>query len=189
MQVRVSEFNQQKSQLSQIARKQTGSLAVRDLSKLVSEGDVVNTENLTTLFVVVPRHVKKEWLSTYETLTEYVVSSSCPPTSKDIVHWLCRIQKPMTLCLQVPRSSKQIQEDTDYTLFSVSLFRRIADTFKAEARQRGFQVCVTLMLASHFPAAEGIYIRSSQWYDAGAGVRVRCTDAGFAREVSRETQD
>ena len=43
----------------------------------------------------------------------------------------------------MPRSSKQIQEDTDYTLFSVSLFRRIADTFKAEARQRGFQVCVT----------------------------------------------
>ena len=99
MQVRVSEFNQQKSQLTQIARKQTGSLAVRDLSKLVSEGDVVNTENLTTLFVVVPRHVKKEWLSTYETLTEYVVSSSCPPTPDNIVHLVRRIQKPMKPCL------------------------------------------------------------------------------------------
>jgi hypothetical protein len=78
-QVRGSEYNQQKSQLSQIARKQTGSLAVRDLSTIVSEKDVINTENLLTLFVVVPRHVKKEWLSTYESITEYIVRASPPP--------------------------------------------------------------------------------------------------------------
>lgn len=112
LKVRVSEFNQQKSQLSQIARQQTGSLAVRDLSALVSKQDVVNSENLITLFVVVPRHMKKEWLSSYETLTDFVV----------------------------PRSSKQVQEDNDYTLFSVTLFRRVVDAFKSEARQKGFQV-------------------------------------------------
>lgn len=50
--------------------------------------------------------------------------------------------------MQVPRSSKQIQEDSDYSLFSVVLFRRIVDTFKAEARQKGFQVG-TSALASH----------------------------------------
>jgi len=71
--VRGSDYNQQKSQLSQIARKQTGSLAVRDLSTIISEKDVINTENLLTLFVVVPRHVKKEWLATYESITEYIV--------------------------------------------------------------------------------------------------------------------
>lgn len=71
----MSEFNQQKSQLSQISRKQTGSLAVKDLNSLVFEEDVVSTENLTTVFVVVPRHVKKDWLTTYETITEYVVRS------------------------------------------------------------------------------------------------------------------
>lgn len=73
MQVRGSEYNQQKSQLSQISRKQTGSLAVRDLGSIVSPKDVVNTENLVTLFVVVPRHTKKEWLATYESITEYIV--------------------------------------------------------------------------------------------------------------------
>ena len=74
----MSEFNQQKSQLGQIARKQTGSLAVRDLGALVSEKDVVSTENLITVFVVVPRHIKKEWLASYENLTEYVVRLSLP---------------------------------------------------------------------------------------------------------------
>ena len=63
-----------KSQLGQSSRKQAGSLAVRDLSSLVNEKHVVSTENLVTLFVVVPRHVKKEWLNGYETITDYIVS-------------------------------------------------------------------------------------------------------------------
>ena len=57
---------------------------------------------------------------------------------------LCRVpcQRPVDhMCaLQVPRSSKQVAEDNDYTLFSVTLFRRVVDTFKSTARTRGFQV-------------------------------------------------
>lgn len=194
--MRVSEFNQQRSQLAQIARKQTGSLAVRDLGALVAEKDVVSTENLVTVFVVVPRHVKKDWLASYENLTEYVVRSRSLPhpcsscggvrccslcflSSPSTSTWLClrckNVQIPALLkhmqngttdgqlqlwtlgkssaarlegfqrcnsILQVPRSSKQVQEDNDYALFSVVLFRRVVDTFKSEARNRGFQVCI-----------------------------------------------
>ena len=46
---------------------------MKDLGTIVSEKDVINTENLITLFVVVPRHQKKEWLSCYEGITEYIV--------------------------------------------------------------------------------------------------------------------
>lgn len=42
--------------------------------------------------------------------------------------------------LQVPRSSKVVAEDNDNALFTVTLFRRVADTFKTAARTRGFQV-------------------------------------------------
>ena len=41
---------------------------------------------------------------------------------------------------QVPRSSKLVAEDSDLALFSVTLFKRVADGFKAAARQKGFQV-------------------------------------------------
>lgn len=75
LQVRGSEYNSQRSQLGQVSRKQTGSLAVKDLGSIISEKDVINTENLITLFVVVPRHQTKEWLSSYESITEYIVSS------------------------------------------------------------------------------------------------------------------
>lgn len=41
---------------------------------------------------------------------------------------------------QVPRSSKLIYEDNDYALYSVTLFKRVADSFKQAARSKGFQV-------------------------------------------------
>jgi hypothetical protein len=41
---------------------------------------------------------------------------------------------------QVPRSSKTISEDNDYTLCSVVLFKRVVDDFKSSCRTKGFQV-------------------------------------------------
>ena len=40
----------------------------------------------------------------------------------------------------MPRSSKLIYEDNDYALYSVTLFKRVADSFKQAARSKGFQV-------------------------------------------------
>lgn len=70
----MSEYNQLKGLVTAAARKQTGSLAVRDLTGLVKPSDAVNTENLITLFTVVAKQDKSEWLTTYETLSDFVVS-------------------------------------------------------------------------------------------------------------------
>ncbi len=70
----MSEYNQLKGLVTAAARKQTGSLAVRDLTGLVKPSDAVNTENLITMFTVVVKQDKSEWLSTYETLSDFVVS-------------------------------------------------------------------------------------------------------------------
>jgi V-ATPase subunit C len=72
-QVRVSEYNQLKGQLAALNRKRTGNLAVRDLAALVDSEDAVATENLVSLFVVVPKTSKADWLGGYERLSEYVV--------------------------------------------------------------------------------------------------------------------
>jgi len=40
----------------------------------------------------------------------------------------------------VPRSSKVVKDDNDYSLVTVVLFRRVSDEFKAQARLKGFQV-------------------------------------------------
>lgn len=112
LKVRVAEYNNVRSQLNAINRKQSGSLAVRDLSNLVKPEDIVISENLTTLLAVVPKYSQKDWLSSYETLTSYVV----------------------------PRSSKQLHEDNEYALYTVTLFSRVADNFRTTARERGFQI-------------------------------------------------
>lgn len=98
-QVRVSEYNNIRSQLNAINRKQTGrcgcftnyvvfkfnvfyflayllyyfSLAVRDLSNLVKPEDIITSEHLTTLLAIVSKYSQKDWLESYETLTSYVV--------------------------------------------------------------------------------------------------------------------
>ncbi|KAK6148020.1 hypothetical protein DH2020_018932 [Rehmannia glutinosa] len=110
-QVRVSEYSNVRSQLNAINRKQGGSLAVRDLSNLVKPQDIISSEHLTTLLAVVPKYSQKDWLSSYETLTTYVV----------------------------PRSSKKLHEDNEYALYTVTLFSRDADNFRTKARERNFQ--------------------------------------------------
>ncbi|CAI9097125.1 OLC1v1033460C1 [Oldenlandia corymbosa var. corymbosa] len=112
LKVRVAEYNNVRSQLNAINRKQAGSLAVRDLSNLVKPQDIVTSEHLTTLLAVVPKYSQKDWLASYETLTSYVV----------------------------PRSSKKLYEDNEYALYSVVLFSRDADNFRTKARERGFQI-------------------------------------------------
>ncbi|CAN0870171.1 V-type proton ATPase subunit C [Linum grandiflorum] len=112
LKVRVAEYNNVRSQLNVINRKQSGSLAVRDLSNLVKPEDIVSSEHLETLLAIVPKYSQKDWLASYETLTNYVV----------------------------PRSSKKLFEDNEYALYTVTLFRRVADNFRTSSREKGFQV-------------------------------------------------
>jgi V-type H+-transporting ATPase subunit C len=72
--VKLGEFNTIKSQISAALRKAGGSLAVRDISNLVKPGQLVDSENLTTLFVVVGKYSVKDWETCYEKLADFVVS-------------------------------------------------------------------------------------------------------------------
>mmetsp|Transcript_2301 Transcript_2301/g.8726 ORF Transcript_2301/g.8726 Transcript_2301/m.8726 type:complete len:371 (+) Transcript_2301:90-1202(+) len=110
--VKTGDLASAKTQLGALSRKAAGSLATRDLGEIVQDSDLVNTENLTTLCVAVPKYNQKEWLDTYETLAQFVV----------------------------PRSSKLINEDGEYALYTVTLFRRVVDAFNTAARENSFQV-------------------------------------------------
>lgn len=100
-----------KSSVQALLRKHAGSLAVRDLSDLVPRDQLISTENLTTLVVIVPKASHGEFVTSYESFSDLVV----------------------------PRSCAQVAEDTDYVACTVVLFRRAIDDFKVAARGRGFQ--------------------------------------------------
>jgi len=64
---RVSEYQVLRSQLSGLARKAQGSLAVKDLATIFThpESQLVETENLTSVAVCVPKYGQAEFLKRF----------------------------------------------------------------------------------------------------------------------------
>jgi len=108
-----SAYNNLKSSLQSMERKQAGSLLTRNVSDLVKKEDfVLNSEYLTTILVVVPKAAYKDWEAKYELLTDMVV----------------------------PQSTKCVFEDNEHGLFTVTLFQKVVDEFKHHAREHKFYV-------------------------------------------------
>ncbi|XP_076755938.1 V-type proton ATPase subunit Vha44 isoform X1 [Xylocopa sonorina] len=106
-------YNNLKGSLQNLEKKQTGSLLTRNLADLVKkEHFVLDSEYLTTLLVIVPRANFHEWYSGYEKLTDMIV----------------------------PRSTQLINQDSEYGLFTVTLFKKVIEEFKLHAREKKFIV-------------------------------------------------
>lgn len=106
-------YNNLKSNLANMERKQTGSLLTRNMGDLVKKEDFVqNSEYLVTLLVVVPKPFYHDWHAKYENLADMVV----------------------------PRSSRLIFEDHDHGLYTVTLFNKVVDEYKLHARENKFIV-------------------------------------------------
>ncbi|KAJ1918895.1 Vacuolar ATP synthase subunit C [Mycoemilia scoparia] len=108
----LNQYNSLKNSLQSINRKRGGNLSVRSLDGIVTEDDYVESEYIQTLFVAVPKNLKKDWLNNYETLTDMVI----------------------------PRSSNKISEDSEYILYSVALMKRNVEEFTNKARDNKFIV-------------------------------------------------
>ncbi|CAO3649301.1 unnamed protein product [Cunninghamella blakesleeana] len=113
MKNKLNTYTQNKNALQALQRKQTGNLSVKSLNGIVKKQHcVLNSEYLTTLIVAVPNALYKQWNGKYETLTSMIV----------------------------PRSSVKIAEDDEFGLFTVTLFKRVADEFGHKAREEKFIV-------------------------------------------------
>lgn len=106
-------YNNLKSNLQNMEKKQTGSLLTRNLADLVKkEHFILDSEYLTTLLVVVPKVAYNDWNYNYERITDMIV----------------------------PRSSTLVAQDQDYGLYTVTLFKKVVDEFKLHSREKKFIV-------------------------------------------------
>ena len=105
---KVAELNVLRASLQGIERKTQGNLMVRGLNDIVDESIVVESEYMTTMWVVVPKANTKEFESSYERMATYVV----------------------------PKSGLLVKEDMEYSLYRVIIFRKSLDEFKAAAREK-----------------------------------------------------
>ncbi|KAL7273867.1 Vacuolar ATP synthase subunit C [Rhizina undulata] len=109
--IKYNAYQAAKSNLLAVQRKQTGNLATRSLAQIVKKSDFVPpSEYIETLLIAVPKQLSKEWLKTYETLTPMIV----------------------------PRSSQKLAEDSEYVLYSVTLFKKHSAEFVSKARAHKF---------------------------------------------------
>lgn len=89
-------------------RKKNGDLSIKSLHELVKpEHFVLDSEHLTTILIAVPKSLKKDFLSSYETLTQFVI----------------------------PRSATEIASDAEFSLYTVTLFKKYQQEFITGARE------------------------------------------------------
>ncbi|ODV58123.1 H(+)-transporting V1 sector ATPase subunit C [Ascoidea rubescens DSM 1968] len=106
-----SSYNVAKTNLSAANRKKNGDLTVRSLHDIVGpQNFVLNSDHLSTLLIVVPKALQKDWLNSYESLSDFVV----------------------------PRSSQEIFNDDDYILNNVTVFKKYIPEFLLNCREKKF---------------------------------------------------
>ena len=104
-------YTNAKTNLAAAERKQTGDLSVRSLHDIVKPEDfVLNSEHLTTILVAVPKNLKSQFETSYETLAKNIV----------------------------PGSATVLSQDSEYLLYNVHLFKKNLQEFIAAARENKF---------------------------------------------------
>lgn len=110
LKVKVTEMNGLKQAVQAIERKTQGNLMVRGLADLIDKRDVLDSEYMTSMVVVVPKAQMGEFVSTNHTMAKWVV----------------------------PNSAKLISEDLEYGLYTLVIFKKSIDEFKASAREKRY---------------------------------------------------
>merc|ERR1740133_559039 len=112
LKTQLAEYNSVKGALQQSERKAQGNLMVRGLTEIVKEEDMrgtVGSDYVSTLLLVVPKHSSKEFVNTYASADEMYFTT---PDGGE--------RYPMV----VPRSAKQIAEDTEFVLYAVVVLKQ-----------------------------------------------------------------
>jgi V-type H+-transporting ATPase subunit C len=118
---KLMDYNQLKSALAQAERKTQGGLNTRSIVDYVKKEHVVSTEKFSTVFLAVPKFAAVEFLNQYESWSEF-------STDKEKLNGV------------VPRSALKVEEDQDYELYRVVVFRNVEDEFKGKARENRLTV-------------------------------------------------
>ncbi|KAK0730556.1 hypothetical protein B0H67DRAFT_474339 [Lasiosphaeris hirsuta] len=104
-----SQYTSVKTNLATLQRRQTGNLATKSLTPIVNPRLLVqDSEYLETHLIAVPTNARKDFLRSYETIAPMVV----------------------------PRSSIQVAQDDEFTLFAVTTFKKSSSEFLHKCREQ-----------------------------------------------------
>ncbi|CAD6590511.1 MAG: Vacuolar ATP synthase subunit C [Alectoria sarmentosa] len=103
-----NQYNQVKTSLTGLQRKQTGNLSNKSLTAIVDPALVIqDSEYLETHLIAVPNTITKDFFKTYETISPMIV----------------------------PRSAQLVTSDDEYTLYAVTTFKKHSSEFVHKCRE------------------------------------------------------
>ena len=103
-----NQYNQVKTQLTVLQRKQTGNLSNKSLTAIVDPSLIIrDSEYLETHLVAVPKNLTKDFIKSYETISPMIV----------------------------PRSAVEIDRDDEFTLFAATTFKKHGNDFVHRCRE------------------------------------------------------
>jgi len=106
---KLNQYNQVKTNLATLQRRQTGNLATKSLTPVVDPALLVqDSEYIETHLIVVPSNARKDFLKEYEELAPMVV----------------------------PRSAVQVAQDEEFVLFAVATFKKHGAEFVQKCREQ-----------------------------------------------------
>ncbi|KAI1821919.1 vacuolar ATP synthase-like protein subunit C 1 [Xylaria intraflava] len=106
---KLNQYNQVKTNFTALQRKQTGNLSTKSLTPIVDPAVLVqDSEYLETHLIAVPTNLRKDFIKSYETLTERVV----------------------------PRSATELAHDDEFILYAVTTFKKNSAEFQQKCREQ-----------------------------------------------------
>ncbi|KAI0402058.1 vacuolar ATP synthase-like protein subunit C 1 [Xylaria palmicola] len=106
---KLNQYNQVKTNLATLQRRQTGNLATKSLAPIIDPSALIqDSEYLETHLIAVPKNLRKDFIKSYETLTERVV----------------------------PRSAVELAQDDEFVLYAVTTFKKNGAEFLQKCREQ-----------------------------------------------------
>ncbi|KAJ2971880.1 hypothetical protein NUW58_g9300 [Xylaria curta] len=106
---KLNQYNQVKTNFTALQRRQTGNLSTKSLTPIIDPAVLVqDSEYLETHLIAVPTNLRKDFIKSYETLTERVV----------------------------PRSAVELAHDDEFLLYAVTTFKKSSAEFQQKCREQ-----------------------------------------------------
>ena len=103
-----NQYNQIKTELTVLQKKQTGNLSTKSLTAIVDPSLIIrDSDYLETHLIAVPRNLTKDFIKSYETISPMIV----------------------------PRSAVEVDRDDEFTLYAATTFKKHGNEFVHKCRE------------------------------------------------------
>jgi len=137
---RLTEYSNIAHSVAQYERSLSANLNVRDLTDVINIDDIIESDFLTTLFVVINKNQEKEWEAIYDTFDNAPEEDAKNPKPVQVEQSASSERRANIIKFVVPGSSKKIYQEGDQSVYSVTMLKLFKADFVRKVQKYKFTV-------------------------------------------------